>query len=190
VTVPLATLLGHANDPGHLTRGGPIAADQVRAMLHDLRTRAVWRCAATDDTHHTLLALGTTTYTPRYTPSTPLRRYTHRLYRDQCAFPTCTTTATYCDWDHATPHPDGATCSCNGIPLCRRCHRLKTTGLIKVEIISGGDSGHPPGTLIWTTATGRRHLHHPPTQTPHTHPQLLHAAMAGATPPDNDDPPF
>ena len=189
VTVPLDTLLGRSNDPGHLTGFGPIAADQARTMIEDLGTHAVWRCAAVTDDHNTLLGLGTRTYTPRYTPGTALRRLTDRLHRDRCAFPTCTTRAAHCDWDHVTPHPHGDTCSCNGIPLCRRCHRLKTTGLIDVRILNHpttGTTDHPPGTLLWTTATGRRHLHQPPPQVPHTHGQLIHAAQT--TSPEPDDP--
>ena len=194
-TVPLAILLGHSDDPGHLTGHGPIAADQLRAMLHDLRLNAVWRCAALDDDHHTLLGLGTKTYTPNYTLGARLRRLTNHLYQDRCAFPTCTTQATHCDWDHTTPHPSGPTCSCNGNPLCRRCHRLKTTGLINVHITqphgqdnTNGTTGqHPPGTLIWTTATGQHHLQRPPTLTPLTHGQLHAHATATST---LDDPPF
>jgi len=192
-TVPLATLLGHSEDPGHLTGHGPLAADQLRAMIHDLRVNAVWRCAALDDDHHTLLGLGTGTYTPNYTPGARLRRLTNRLYQDRCAFPTCTTKATYCDWDHTTPHPTGDTCSCNGIPLCRRCHRLKTTGLITVHIVQPHDAEHhgqhPPGTLIWTTATGQHHLQPPPTLTPLTHSQLYAHATATSTNALHD-PPF
>jgi hypothetical protein len=189
VAASLDTLTGLANEPGYLHGFGPICADQVRQMAHDTRTTATWRCAAVSNDHQTLLGLGTKTYTPNYKPSAKLKRFTNSLYREQCAFPTCSTRALYCDWEHTTPHPAGATCSCNGIPLCRRCHRLKTTGLIDVQILNTDpdDPNYPPGTLIWTTASGRRHLQRPPALTPRNQGQLTTTAiMTGGPPP----PPF
>jgi hypothetical protein len=189
VTVPLSTVLGQGDEPGLLPGHGPITADQVRAMVHDLKTKAVWRCAAVEDTHNTLLALGTATYTLKYTPGARLKRLTNQLYQNRCAFPSCTTQATHCDWDHATPHPTGATCACNGIPLCRRCHRLKTTGLIDVRITTPARAtpDQPTGTLIWTTTTGHRYLQRPRPLTPRTPTQLVHAANATTNP---DPPPY
>ena len=171
ITIPWDTLRGVANDPGHLKGFGPISAEQARAMVMDLLENGSWRCAAVDNDHNTLLGLGRRTYTNSYRPGTHLRRYTSALYGQQCAFPTCTTHARHCDFDHARPHRQGGTtCSCNGVPLCRRCHRLKTTGLIDVH--PSTDPTHPHGTLIWTTTTGQRHLHRPTPLTPQ-HPQQI-----------------
>jgi hypothetical protein len=171
LTFSVETLLGLANDPGFLKGFGPISAEQVRAIALDLLQNGSWRCAAVDDTHNTLVGLGRRTYTTRYRAPRHLRRYTSTLYGQQCAFPTCTTHARHCDYDHVRNHKDGgATCSCNGIPLCRRCHRLKTTGLINVH--PSTDPTHPHGTLVWTTASGQRHLYRPTPLTPQ-HPQQL-----------------
>ena len=86
----------------------------------------------------------------------------------------------FCDFDHVRPWPDGPTCTCNGIPLCRPCHRLKTTGLIDVRAVQ--DRGEPPGTLDWTTATGRSYRQRPPAQTPQT-PAQLAATLVDDPPP-------
>ena len=193
-TVPLAILLGHSDDPGHLTGHGPIAADQLRAMLHDLRLNAVWRCAALDDDHHTLLGLGTKTYTPNYTLGARLRRLTNHLYQDRCAFPTCTTQATHCDWDHTTPppvrtnlqlqrHPPAPTLP---PPQDHRPHQRphRPTRLRRPR---HGRGPTPTRPLIWTTATGQRHLQRPPALTPLTHGQLHAHATATST---LDDAPF
>jgi hypothetical protein len=76
VTITLETLLGLRDDPGRLDRYGPIAADLAR----DLAANGIWRCAAIDDTHGTLLGLGRSTYTPRYSPGTRLTRLQHAAY--------------------------------------------------------------------------------------------------------------
>jgi hypothetical protein len=195
VLIGLETLLGLCDDPAHLEGYGPIAAQMAR----DLATNGIWRCAATDDTHSTILGLGTATYNPRYTPGPDLRRLTEATY-PHCARPGCRARATRCDVDHITPWPDGPTCSCNGQPLCRRDHRLKTTGLLHVQ--TSRDPAHPPGTLIWTTRTRRRYLTTPPPPltplpTPfpvEPPPRTGQQATSGAAPepaprPSGDDPP-
>ena len=186
ITIPWDTLTGIANDPGSLKGFGPISADQARTMALDLLQNGSWRCAAVDDHHNTLLGLGRRTYTTRYRPGTHLRRYTSALYGQQCAFPTCTTHAHHCDYDHLHPHAKGGvTCACNGIPLCRRCHRLKTTGLIDVQ--PSTDPTHPHGTLIWTTTTGQRHLHRPTPLTPQN-PTNSSTPSPNPNPPSDPDP--
>ena len=168
VVIGLETLLGLRDDPGYLEHYGPVAADMAR----DLATQGVWRCAAVDDTHSTVLGLGRGTYRPGYSPSADLQRLTDTTYR-RCARPGCRVRAEHCDLDHVRPWPDGPTCSCNGHPLCRRDHRLKTTGLLQVQ--PSADPRHPPGTMIWTTRTGRRYLAAPPTPLPETPDTLLRA---------------
>jgi len=153
VTIGLATLLGYNDDPAHLDRYGPIAA----AMARDIAAHGVWRCAVIDDVHGAILGLGKSTYRAGYVPGPALQHLTRTIYRT-CAFPGCRTTATStrCDWDHVRPWPGGSTCSCNGQPLCRSHHRMKTTGLLRIE--PSTDPAHPAGTWIWTTLTGRRYL--------------------------------
>jgi hypothetical protein len=158
ITIGLETLLGLRDDPGYLDRYGPIAADLAR----DLATHGTWRCAALDPTHGTLLGLGRPVPATRYVPSLRLQQLTHATYRT-CTFPGCTTRATACDLDHTIRWPDGPTCSCNLHPACRRHHRMKTTGLLQVT--ASTDPTDPPGTLTWTTPTGRTYPAEPPTLT-------------------------
>ena len=69
-----------------------------------------------------------------------------------CVFPWCTRPARRlrpdqhgCDCDHVVPHTrDGATCSCNIAPLCRRHHRLKTHGGWTYTTLE-------PGSYLWSS---------------------------------------
>jgi hypothetical protein len=151
----LETMLGLRDDPAYLDRYGPIAARIARDLARD----GTWRCAVLDDTHGTVLGLGHATYRSGYAPGARLRDLTAHTYR-QCSFPTCRARAQICDYEHAVRWPDGVTCSCNGHPVCRRHHRLKTAGLIRIQMST--DPAHPPGSVIWTTRTGRRYLSTPP----------------------------
>jgi len=202
VTVPWDTLTGASDQPAHLDGFGPIPAEMARELAVD----GIWRCAATD-THGTILGIGRRTYTPAYSPGAGLRRLTTTLYRE-CTAPDCHAPALRCEWDHIDPYPHGPTCACNGQPLCKRDHDLKTAGLMHVA--PSTNPQHRPGTLIWTTPTGRQYLVRPPSQTPTTPEHELHtfhthlaartprptaqpkpaapAAPPGAQPPD--DPPF
>ena len=101
-----------------------------------------------------------------------------------------------CDLDHTSPYPAGRTCECNLRPLCRHHHNLKTHTRWSCRLASGPD--HPPGTLEWTSPTGRI-LHSEPglpdllnwwtpprrTQPPEPDPQPEPAPR-----PEPEDPPF
>jgi hypothetical protein len=67
-------------------------------------------------------------------------------------------------------------------PLCRACHRLKTAGLLVPE--ARHHPGDPPGTLTWTTRTGRAYtaLPHALLARPFGSPRLTATA--------DDPPPF
>lgn len=187
VTVSAETLLGLSEDPGHLSGYGPIVADLAR----DVAARGTWRCAIVDGTHGTLLGLGRTTFTPDYRPGQPL--VDHVAVRDQtCSFPGCHQAARRCDADHRRPHPAGATCECNIGSLCRHHHRLKHRSGFEVETSSDGSD--PPGTLIWTTPTGRTYSR-PPTRMPAATPDrsppagpVTHRAREEVE--EEDPPPF
>ena len=58
VTVPLETLTGESDRPGHLSRYGPITADLARGMAWGVADQGSWRCAVVDGEHGTLLGLG------------------------------------------------------------------------------------------------------------------------------------
>jgi hypothetical protein len=150
-------------NPARLAGFGPIPA----AMARDLAAHGTWTCAGIDDTHGTVLGLGQGTWRAGYTPGQRLRRLAAATHR-RCSVPGCRARATRCDLDHAIAWPDGPTCACNLHPVCRRHHRMKTTGRLRVK---AAGPPHPPGTWIWTTRTGRRYLASPPPVLPVTgHP--------------------
>jgi hypothetical protein len=138
VLIPLSTLLG-CTDPGYLDGLGPISADLARDLARD----GDWRCAAVDDAHGTILALGRKTYRPGYVAGDALRNLNEATWT-RCAFPGCRTRATLCDFDHVTPFTRGGpTCSCNGQPLCRRHHQLKTLRLFQATTNTPTTTTHP-----------------------------------------------
>jgi len=161
LTMTMETFLGLRDDPAYLDRYGPIAADMARDLARD----GTWRCAVLDGAHGTVLGLGRATWRGGHAPGARLRDLTSVTYQC-CSYPGCGTRADRCDFEHAVPWPAGATCSCNGHPVCRRHHRLKTAGLVDVR--PSCDPEHPPGTVIWTTVTGRRYLATPPPAVPAT----------------------
>jgi hypothetical protein len=67
----------------------------------------------------------------------------------RCSFPGCRRPAVRCDKDHTVAFDQGGkTCECNCAPLCRRHHQAKQA--------QGWHLDQPrPGTMIWTTPTGR-----------------------------------
>ena len=81
----------------------------------------------------------------------PRLQHLIRVRQQLCAFPGCGRAARRCDLDHTIPyHQGGRTCECNLAPLCRKHHQAKQT--------SGWRLDQPgPGTMIWTTPSGRRY---------------------------------
>ena len=144
----METLLGLCDNPGDLDGYGPIPA----RMARDLAVDAIWRCVVVDTTHGTVLGVGKSTYTPAYTPGAALTRFLTDA-APTCAVPGCSVRGWRCDHDHRVPYPNGPTCECNVRPVCRRHHRLKTAGLL--GITPSTDPTDPPGTLTFTTRTGR-----------------------------------
>ncbi len=69
-------------------------------------------------------------------------------HHPRCVFPGCAMPAHRCDWDHVIPWPDGPTCACNLVPLCRHHHRLKTHTRWRLTL-------HPDRLVEWTSPTGR-----------------------------------
>ena len=123
-------------------------------MARDLARDGIWRCAAVDDTHGTLLGLGRRTWTPSYVPGKALRDFL-TVAGATCSVPWCDAAAVRCDIDHHTPYASGgATCLCNTGPACRRHHREKSAGALAVE--HSTDPAYPLGTTIWTTRAGQR----------------------------------
>jgi Domain of unknown function (DUF222) len=85
-----------------------------------------------------------------YRPS-PALRHLIEARDGGCVFPGCGRPASQCDLDHTVPYDRGGrTCLCNLAPLCRRHHEAKQAPGWRLEQPT-------PGTLIWTTPTGRRY---------------------------------
>ena len=159
LTMPLATWLGLASDPGQLAGYGAIAAALACQIATDAAREhprtTTWHCVITDDRHGTVLGVGRPVCTPLHDPPPRLAALV-KASSPTCVFPGCAVPAERCDLDHRIAYEQrGATCSCNIEALCRGHHRLKTTGLIKVRLLQPGeDPEAPPGTLEWTTRAG------------------------------------
>jgi hypothetical protein len=82
-----------------------------------------------------------------------------RIRQQLCVFPGCGRAARRCDLDHTVAyHRGGRTCECNLAPLCRKHHQTKQA--------HGWTLDQPePGTMTWTTPTGRRYTTQPTTMT-------------------------
>ena len=89
-----------------------------------------------------------------YRPSAVLEHLV-RVRQQVCAFPGCQRAARRCDLDHTIAYDRGGrTCECNLAPLCRRHHKAKQA--------PGWRLDQPePGTMIWTTPSGRTYTTHP-----------------------------
>ena len=158
VVVLFETITGDADEPGYLARYGPISSYPARKMAWDVAADGVWRCVVTDDVHGTVLGLGTSTFSPGYEPPEKLRRLINARDR-HCTFPGCRTAAAVCDKDHQEPWPRGATCDCNLFNRCTHHHRVKHETRFGVRF--SNDAKHPPGTVIWTSPTGREYPEFP-----------------------------
>ena len=88
--------------------------------------------------------------TPAYRPSDTLRHLVNTRHTT-CVFPGCRRPAAQSDADHTLAYEHGGkTCLCNLAPLCRHHHQTKQT--------PGWALDHTtPGTLTWTTPSGRRY---------------------------------
>ena len=143
IVMDLPTAVGLADNPGQLQGYGPIPGTLARELAADAR----WRRWITDE-HGTLTAVGTT----RYRPPDALRQFV--IARDQrCRFPGCHQPAQHCDLDHAMPYDQGGPTDASNLgALCRRHHRIKTTGGWNITNIA------PDRTYTWSTPTGK-HIH-------------------------------
>jgi hypothetical protein len=139
VTVAYTTLVGLDDHPAHLDGYGPIPAPMARRIAAD----ATLRRLLTDPATGTVQDYGRTTYQP------PRHLADHVIARDRtCRFPTCDTSATSCDLDHAQPWNTGGTTDADNLhALSRRCHTHKTFHHWTI-------TAHDNGDLTWTTPAG------------------------------------
>ncbi len=140
LTVDLPTLLGLAENPGHLAGYGAIPASVARELASDAR----WRRFITEPQTGNLLDLGRESYEP------PQALKDFLIARDRtCRFPGCRRSALLSDLDHAQSWESGGSTSLENLgALCRRHHRLKTHDGWKIE--SFGD-----GSCTWTSPHGK-----------------------------------
>jgi hypothetical protein len=140
VTVSLTTLAGLDAEPGDLDGYGPIPARVAR----ELAAAGVWTWVGCDPATGAVVDHGCT----RYTPTRDL--VDHVLLRDRtCKAPGCAIPAVRCDLDHVHAYgAGGPTCTANLTALCRKHHLIKHHGPFTVD-------QPEPGTLRWTSPTGR-----------------------------------
>lgn len=149
MTIGMTTLMGLADDPGHLDGWGPIVADTARELAETLKT-GTWRTAVRDETTGELLHLTTT----RRRPSAPVAAFVKERDRT-CRAPGCGIRATHTDLDHTIDWQNkGPTIPNNLGALCRPHHRYKHESGAKLEQIR-------PGVFRWTTALGHIYLVEP-----------------------------
>ncbi|HEY8318255.1 MAG TPA: DUF222 domain-containing protein [Amnibacterium sp.] len=141
VTVPVMTLLGESNEPGHLRGYGPIDPETARRLT--AQAPSLFRVLVEPGTD-TIVQVGR----EHYEVPIGLRRFL-QLRDDRCRFPGCSRNADLCDIDHTTPWAgDGETNANNLACLCRFHHQLKERGWC-AEI-------DDDGVMHWTSPFGRR----------------------------------
>lgn len=145
VTVPVLTMIGVSDDPCLLAGYGPIDPGTARTLA---ATAPGWERVMTSPVTGNVLAVD------RYRPGAALARYLGA--RDErCRFPGCRQSVWRCDIDHTVDHAHGgATSHHNLAHLCRRHHVLKHNTAWTVQQTA-------PGTLVWTSPTGRKHTDRP-----------------------------
>ena len=143
VLVPLATLVGTEDEPGHLDGYGSIDPEHARALARG----GTWRRLITDPITGTVLDVGKTRYSPPADMSDLVR------FRDlTCIHPGCSASAWKCELDHTVPFRPGTadggpTAARNLAPLSKGCHQIKTHGGFDVKRLGSGS-------YRWRTPTG------------------------------------
>lgn len=118
-----------------------ITPEQVQEWCQDAGARVTVR---------PVLDLNDELATERYEPTSLMREQAYAAH-PVCVFPFCERPSRGCDLDHRIPWPLGPTTTSNLFPLCRRHHRLKTTGGWTYQRTG-------PTTFAWTSPLGLRHI--------------------------------
>jgi len=123
-------------------RFGAFSLDELAAILPQANT---WTRVITDPWTGAITAFDA----EAYRPPRALRRAL--ALRDRtCRVPGCGRRATACEPDHVIEHQDGGrTELSNLVSVCKRCHRLKSWGLLAFDL-------QPDGTLVVDTWWGTR----------------------------------
>ncbi|GAB4098539.1 HNH endonuclease signature motif containing protein [Sinomonas halotolerans] len=171
VTVPAATLAG-GGGAGEILGYGPIDPESARRLAAQAST---WTRLVVSPETGAPLAVGRV----RYTPTAAMRRFL--AVRDgTCRFPGCDKPAAATEADHTKEWADGGSTEIGNLALlCPEHHRLKSLGLWKVRHAAPPPApppagpaprmsaspaqapNPPPGTLEWTSPSGRRFLTYP-----------------------------
>ncbi len=148
VTVPVTTLIGLNEQPGHLDGFGPITADTAR----HISTEGPWRQLISDPAGGQILDYGRTTYAP------PADLTAFVITRDRtCRFPTCHHPARRSDIDHKQPFAQGGTTTPTNTWALHRGHHLGKTHHAFSLITD------PDGVTWWTTPAGHTYPTEPET---------------------------
>lgn len=145
VTVPVTTLLRVDDRPGEIAGASPLPAEFAREIA---ARSTVWNRILTDPARGTVLNEPSRTYAPDRATRTVVN-----TKWQTCTAPGCTAPAQTAEFEHAVPfdHCDpargGPTHPSNGHPMCRRCHVLKTAGIIRMERV-GADE------IVWSLPLG------------------------------------
>jgi hypothetical protein len=148
VVVPLSTLMGLSQDPGHVKGWGPVLAEIARKVVDGQRDRS-WRFSAYDD-HGALVAHGPL----RRRPSARDAAFVKARDRS-CRAPGCRTPATQADLDHTIAWEDGGSTTPSNLGvLCRHCHGYKHSNGVQLRQPT-------PGTFVWRSRLGHTYTTRP-----------------------------
>lgn len=194
LVVSLTTLLGVEHGVGQIPGQGPVPAAMARRIA--LQLGSTWSRLVTDPLSGRCLERSASGYRFDADMARQIRA------RDgTCRGPGCTVPASRCDLDHeeewrvdgAGRPVGGATSEANGYAKHRRHHNLKTRRHWRSE-------PGPDGTLVWTTATGRRYVSWPmdyrdetqtdPCRPPPDDEESLDDESPERGSPDHEPPPF
>ena len=156
VTVPLGTLLGLDDTPGHLEGFGPIDPELARSLAAD----GDWVRWLTDPAEGFLLDEGR-----RRFPGSRLARFLRARER-RCKHPACSVPSNRCDADHLPAYADGGRTSASTMsPTCPRHNRHRGPGGWTIRSDEPHNPAAPPHPL-WISPLGRHYRT--------TVPQALH----------------
>jgi hypothetical protein len=142
--VPLETLAGLANTPGHLAGYAPVIADIARQIaLKQIDGEWTWSVTSDDE----IIATGTIRYRPRAVQ----KRRAWAEY-PTCVHPGCRQDAEQCDLDHRKPRSEGGrTHNDNLAPLCRHHHMMRHHTPWEYHRLPNGDHK-------WTSPLGHTYI--------------------------------
>jgi hypothetical protein len=141
VTVPVMTLLGSSDEPGHLEGYGPIDPQTARELAAQAPS---FMRLLTHPVTSAIIDVDRATY------AVPAElRLALRLRDGTCRSVVCSVPADRCDVDHTVEYASGGETRISNLAhLCEPCHGLRHHTRVKFRNV--GD-----GTIEWTTPSGR-----------------------------------